>query len=172
MKNSDPRQILISIISDKGNTILDRPQDLLALFNDLSEGKFKKEFNGISRSLREGIPFDMLKQKNMLPNEIPYEIYAPRFCKCLQEKYGLTEELAIWTIESWAFAFGILKDELLDLKVEIETFYRSKHLWERGQLPWYWWSTIGMNKQSELTNKIEEIHRKKEQLKKNKFPRF
>jgi hypothetical protein len=94
---------------------------------------------------------------NHQKNEVPYQMYASRYSKCLQEKYGLTEELAVWTIESWAYAFGILKDDMFDLEEEIEEFIKSKKLWERGGLPWFWWTTVGFKKELELSQKIKKL---------------
>jgi len=156
MQYTNPRRILQSIFNDKGISILENPQKFQTVFLTLSNGKFKKECNGLIQSIEEKIPIDMYKCNN----SIPYEIYAPRYCNCLQEKYGLTKDLAIWTIESWAFAFGIVKDELIDLELEFEELKKSKHRWERGELPCSWWSTIGMKWEIELVRKTKTLNQK------------
>jgi hypothetical protein len=157
MQYKNPRRILQSIFNDNGISILENPHKFRTVFFRLSNGEFKKECNGLLQSIEEKIPFEMYKCNN----SIPYEIYAARYYNCLQEKYGLTQDLAIWTIESWAFTFGIMKDELIDVELELEEFKKSKALWERGELPWSWWSTVGMKRETEIARKIEDLKKNK-----------
>lgn len=156
MQDTNPRVLVKTILRENGILILENPQKFQTIFFTLSEGKFKKECNGLIQSINEKIPFEM----NKCNNTIPYEIYAPRYCDCLQEKYGLTKDLAIWTIESWAVIFGIIKDEWIDLETEFDAFRKCKHLWERGELPWSWWSTIGIKWEIELTRKMKNLNKK------------
>ena len=110
MKESTPRHILQSIISENDISILENPREFRAFFFRLSDGEYKKELNGLIQSLEEKIPTKM----KIHGTNVPYEILAPGYYKCLQEKYGLTRELAIWTIDSWAFAFGLLNDNIVE----------------------------------------------------------
>jgi len=177
MQDTDPRGIVRTILKENGVLILENPQQFQTVFLMLSEGKFKKECNGLIQSIEEKIPFNMNKGNG----NIPYEIYAPKYCRCLQEKYGLNEDLAIWTIESWALLLGIsiedtdlfslrspekskeseTFDDVRSLEEEFEDLAHSKKLWERGQLPWSWWSTCGMKWERELMKKRDNFSYKR-----------
>jgi len=169
MQDSNLREIIKTILTENGILVLENPKKFQTIFLTMSDGQFKKECNGLIQSIEEKIPLHM----NNGNNNVPYEIYAPKYCKILQEKYGLNEDLAIWTIELWALTFGIpyertvlsssilpektneseTFDELRSLDEEYEVLAQSKKLWETGQLPWSWWSTCGMKWEYELKKK-------------------
>jgi len=98
------RKNLIGIISRCGQNILEDPKKLKNLLLDLNQGIEKKEVNIICNSLDDMIPFDLIKNKDNLP----YEIIAERSMQRLQNSYGITEDLARWTVDTWALALNII----------------------------------------------------------------
>ena len=98
------RNNLIRIISQYSQSILEDPKKLKNLLLDLNQGTEKKEVNIICNSLDDMIPFDLKKSKDNLP----YEISSERSMRRLQNSYGITADLARWTVDTWAVALNIL----------------------------------------------------------------
>jgi hypothetical protein len=95
-----PREYLCDLIRSYGTIILDDPRKGNAILNDYFGGEFKKERNSLVTALNEGIPQELLKSENIVPNNILFD----RFKKRLMDNYGVNEELAFWAVESWALA--------------------------------------------------------------------
>ncbi len=100
------RKNLIRIISQYGQSILEDPDKLKNLLLDLNQGLEKKEVNIIGNSLDDKVPFDLLKSKDL----IPYEISSERSIQRLQNSYGVTEDLARWTVNTWAIALHVITE--------------------------------------------------------------
>jgi hypothetical protein len=98
------RKNLIRIISQYSRSILDDPKKLKNLLFDLNQGIERKEVNIICTSLEDMVPFDLIKNKDNLP----YEISSEQAIRRLKNNYGITEDLARWTIETWAVALNII----------------------------------------------------------------
>jgi hypothetical protein len=98
------RENLIRIISQNDQNILEDSKKIKNLLLDLNRGEEKKEVTIICNSLEARIPFDLIKNKNNLP----YKVSAERCVQHLQNISGITEELAMWTVDSWAIALKII----------------------------------------------------------------
>jgi len=101
------RNNLIEIISKYSQIILEDPKKLKNLLLDLNRGVEKKEVNIICSSLDEMIPFDLLKSKDYLP----YDIMAEQSMRRLQNSYGVTEDLARWTVDTWAISLHVITEK-------------------------------------------------------------
>jgi len=97
-----PREYLCDLIRSYGKIILEDPRKVNALLMDYYKGKFTKERNSLVNALNEGIPQELLKSENKVPNTILFD----RFKKRLMDNYGVNEKLVAWTIESWAIALN------------------------------------------------------------------
>ena len=97
-----PREYLCDLIRSYGKIILEDPRKVNALLMDYYKGKFNKERNSLVNALNEGIPQELLKSENIVPDNILFD----RCKKRLMDNYGVNEKLGIWTIESWAIALG------------------------------------------------------------------
>ena len=97
-----PREHLCDLIRSYGKIILEDPRKVNALLMDYYKGKFNKERNSLVNALNEGIPQELLKSENIVPDKILFD----RCKKRLMDNYGVNEKLGIWTIESWAIALG------------------------------------------------------------------
>ena len=100
------RNNLIRIISQYSQSILEDPKKLKNLLLDLNQGIEKKEVNIICNSLDDMIPFELIKNKDNLP----YEISSGRSIQRLQNNYGVTEDLARWTVDTWAVALHVITE--------------------------------------------------------------
>jgi hypothetical protein len=103
-----PRQILCEIIRQKGNAFFEKEKEFRALINDLCRGDFKRERRCISDSITEGIPASLLKKHDRLP----YEIISSQLTDRLIS-FGFDQNLARWTVDSWALALGIITEKYL-----------------------------------------------------------
>ena len=97
-----PREYLCDLIRSYGKKILEDPRKVNALLMDYYKGKFNKERNSLVNALNEGIPQELLKSENKVPDNILFD----RFKKRLMDNYGVNEKLVLWTIESWAIALN------------------------------------------------------------------
>ena len=100
IKDDVPRLNLCEILKTYGITIIEDPKRLKAFLNDLCKGKYSREINAIVSSLDENIPHEILKSKD----NIPYDLLSTQLKNRLLKNTYHTEELILWTIESWAMA--------------------------------------------------------------------
>jgi hypothetical protein len=104
--NDLPRQILCEIIRQNGTTYFKEIVALRGLLNDLCHGNFKKERRCIIDSISEGIPSSLLDRNEHVPYDILSAQLTDRLINC-----GFDRQLARWTVDSWAQAFGIISPQ-------------------------------------------------------------
>jgi hypothetical protein len=97
------RPILQQILQRYGTSVIEEPARFAALLNDLRMGEGKREANLLLLALREGVPDRLLAAGPGLPTAPLVGQLAGR----LVDDVGLTDELALWAVESWALAFGL-----------------------------------------------------------------
>lgn len=101
--NELPRQKLCEIIIQYGQDVYDNPQRCEGLLRDFCP-QHRKEIAVLVGALKDGIPSQLRASKN----SVPQTILLARFSKRLQDNLGLAEEAAIWAVESWALALGVI----------------------------------------------------------------
>jgi len=91
---------LCCIINMHGRSVLDEPDKVAALLNELSNGDYEQERNALIIALKDKVPQEMLK-----PHKGFTWVSTPtRLKKLLKEHHGMSDELAEWVIETWAKA--------------------------------------------------------------------
>ena len=110
--NSEPRQTLRQLISKYGLDLCSDVKRCQGLLRDLC-GVHQREVNILIGALRERVPLDLLAGRTVMP----HGMLMARLTKRLEEQLGLTAEAALWGVESWALALGIVTDaELEEIK--------------------------------------------------------
>lgn len=91
---------LCAIINMHGSSILDEPDKVAALLNELSLGDYERERNALLIALKDNIP----KELSKLQKGFSWMSTSSRLKKQLKEKHGMPDELADWVIETWVKA--------------------------------------------------------------------
>jgi hypothetical protein len=91
---------LCAIINMHGSSILDEPDTVAALLNELSLGDYERERNALLIALKDNVPRKLSKQQKKLTGIG----VSSHLKKQLKEKHGMPDELADWVIETWAKA--------------------------------------------------------------------
>ena len=115
--NDAPRQKLREIIRQHGRSIIENPRRLENLLRDYC-GEFRREISVLTVALEEHAVADMLSAAPAfaLPRKVTLARLAQRLC----DNLALSESAASWSIESWAWAFGLITDaELTASQAEI-----------------------------------------------------
>jgi len=98
-----PRQKLSEIISQYSCKVIDDPRRLEALLRDYCSA-YKREVNVLVDALKERVPFELLKANVSFPQEV----LLARLVRGLVEDLGLSEDAAVWAVETWALALGVI----------------------------------------------------------------
>ena len=99
----DMRSILQQILQRYGTSVLEEPARFASILNDLRMGEGKREANLLLLALREGVP-DRLANAG---TGTPMTPLVGQLARRLADDIGLTEDSALWAVESWALAFGL-----------------------------------------------------------------
>ena len=91
---------LCAVINMHGRTILDEPDKVAALLEEMSQGDYQKERNALMVALKDKIPQELLKPQK----GFTWVSTSTRLKKQLKEKHGMSDDLAGWVIETWAKA--------------------------------------------------------------------
>jgi len=105
--NDLPRQKLQHIITQYGNIICSDPKRCEAMLKDFCPD-YKREITILIGALRENVAKDLLEQSATLP----IEALTPKLAKRLYDHLGIAEEFALWAVESWALALGLVASSL------------------------------------------------------------
>jgi len=103
--NDAPRQKLREIIRQHGRSIIENPRRCENLLRDYC-GEFRREISVLTMALEEHAVADMLLAASTLPRKVTLTRLAQRLC----DNLALSESAARWSIESWAWAFGVITD--------------------------------------------------------------
>ncbi|MCX6360194.1 MAG: hypothetical protein NT029_10320 [Armatimonadetes bacterium] len=95
--------MLQQILQRYGTSVIDEPGRFAALLNDLRRDEGKREANLLLLALREGVPDRLLAAGD----GVPMAPLVGQLARRLVDDVGLTDELALWAVESWALAFGL-----------------------------------------------------------------
>ena len=102
----DMRDILQQILQRYGTSVLEEPSRFASILNDLRMGEGKREANLLLAALREGIP-DRLAGAGPATPMTPF---IGQLAQRLADDNGLTDDAALWAVESWALALGLRFD--------------------------------------------------------------
>jgi uncharacterized membrane protein len=118
--NDIPRQKLSEIITKYGDTACD-PHRCEGLLRDYC-GQHQKEVFLLVNALYKGVASELVKSKN----SVSQPIVLARLTKKLQDELGITEESALWAVDSWGLGLGVIseprslteKDSLQESKID------------------------------------------------------
>ncbi len=103
--NDAPRQKLREIIERHGIAIIENPRRLENLLRDYC-GEFRREISVLTMALEEHAVADILTASAALPRKVTLARQTQRLC----DNLALSEGAAHWSIESWAWALGLITD--------------------------------------------------------------
>ncbi|MEN6610054.1 MAG: tetratricopeptide repeat protein [Methanoregulaceae archaeon] len=101
------KKALVSIIRSEGTGVLDNPKRVRALLSDHCLGKNKREILLLERLLIEGVPADLLRQKD----SVPYRILSANITRNILADHPLDAALVGWGTDTLAEALGISKKD-------------------------------------------------------------
>ena len=93
---------LAELVAEHGAEIADDPRRLEAFLRDYCP-ECRREIFALVAAAREGIPSRLVAQGH----ELGIDLIAGGLAQSLEDDYGLSAQLARWTVESWAGALGI-----------------------------------------------------------------
>jgi len=96
---------LCCVINIHGLSVLDEPDKVAALLNELSHGDFEHERNVLIVALKDKIPQELLNAHQ----GYRWVSASARLKKQLKENHGMPDYLAQWAIETWAKALEMEK---------------------------------------------------------------
>lgn len=102
-----PQSLLTRIIDTHSPEIINERVRLVNLLNDSFKSNYKKEKNTLVASLEEGIPGELVKSHTCIPTPI----LVSQLAKRLTENRGISDDLATWSVKSWALALHIAVEE-------------------------------------------------------------
>jgi hypothetical protein len=91
---------LCAIINMYGSSILDEPDTVAVLLNELSLGDHERERNALLIALKDNVPWELSKPQK----ELTGISVSSHLKKQLKEKFGIPDDLADWVIKTWAKA--------------------------------------------------------------------
>jgi hypothetical protein len=103
--NNVPRQALRDIITKYGTEVCSNRKRCEGLLRD-NCSSFRREISILINALDERVPLDLMAGGN----SVPRELLLSRLAKRLEDNLALTEEAAVWAVESWALALNIITD--------------------------------------------------------------
>jgi len=104
--NNEARKQLIEIVKKYGIKILDEPRKVEGLLRDFC-GDCKREIFSIVNALKEGAGNDLINSSKSKT----VKIAIGRLSSKMQSDLGMSEEVAVWSIESIAIALGIMSEK-------------------------------------------------------------
>ena len=102
--NDALRQKLRDIIRQHGQKVIENPRRVENLLRDYC-GEYRREISVLTMALEEHAAADMLSA-SALPRKVTLLRLAQRLC----DNLALSESAARWSIESWAWALGLISD--------------------------------------------------------------
>jgi tetratricopeptide (TPR) repeat protein len=91
---------LCAVINMHGRSILDDPDKVAALLDEMSHGDYEQERKALIIGLKDKVPEELLKPQK----GFTWVSASTRLKKQLTEKHGMSDHLAGWVIETWAKA--------------------------------------------------------------------
>lgn len=108
--DASPRSLLIQIVETYSLAVINDRTRLRNLLDDYFQGNYRKERNTLIASLEEEIPHDLITSHTSMP--LPSLIW--NLTRRLTENRGISDDLASWTVKTWAHACHIPIEETSD----------------------------------------------------------
>jgi hypothetical protein len=102
-------QKLKEIIDRYGLAVCDDARRCEGLLRDLCPD-CKLEINSLISVQKEGIPQELMRSSQVFP----LEVTLPKLVKLVMENLGLSQEIARWSVETWASALGVANGRQLE----------------------------------------------------------
>jgi hypothetical protein len=96
---------LCCVINMHGLSLLDEPDKVAALLNELSRGDYEHERDALLVALKDKVPQELLKSHQ----GFTWVSASERLKKRLKKDHGMPDYLAQWVIETWAKALEMEK---------------------------------------------------------------
>ncbi|MCA1618380.1 MAG: right-handed parallel beta-helix repeat-containing protein [Acidobacteria bacterium] len=106
--NDQPRQKLREIVARHGQTVVHDARRCEGLLRDYSAGH-RREVSVLLSALEEHVPQDLLAAGAGTPREV----LLKRLARRLSDYRALSGQAAAWSVNSWAFALGLISDDEL-----------------------------------------------------------
>lgn len=100
----DVRGKLIDLIAKFGRELSRDARRCKALLNDICRDRFRAEIFVLIGAIEEGVAAEL----SAASKDTPQDALLARLSQRLRVNRGVSPELAVWSVESWAIAFGIL----------------------------------------------------------------
>lgn len=97
-----PVELLSTIIQNHNISIIENPDVFRGLLKDYYQGKYKREFTILMRSVEEKVPQDLLLNKGSIPAPVLSGQFIQKLDNC-----GFTHNLSIWAVQAWVKVLGI-----------------------------------------------------------------
>lgn len=104
MLNQEPRHQLNKLIAQFGHAVCDDPRRCEAILRDLCP-EYRRETNLLVAALREQAVADLRHRSSAMPIALQINQLAQR----LHDNLGIADYFAVWAIESWAMALGMIQ---------------------------------------------------------------
>jgi uncharacterized membrane protein len=102
--NDTARQKLSEIITKHGDNA-SNPRHCEGLLRDYC-GQYPKEIFLLVNALHKGVASELIKSKN----SVSQPIVLARLTRKLQDELGITEESALWAVDSWGLGLGVISE--------------------------------------------------------------
>jgi len=103
--NNEPRQALREIVAKYGKEICSDSRRCEGLLKD-NCGSYRREISILINALDERVPLDLMAGGNTTPREL----LLNRLAKRLEDNLALTQNAAVWAVESWALALNLITE--------------------------------------------------------------
>lgn len=101
-----PRQTLRDLVRTHGLSIIEEPVRCKGMLKDLC-GEYRREISGILIALEEAVPTQLLHPP------VSVEMLRTQLSQKLQDDRGLATDVAIWSVDAWAFALDLITETQL-----------------------------------------------------------
>src|SRR5215212_1321555 len=103
--NEQPRQKLREIVARHGESVVHDARRCEGLLRDYS-GQHRREVSVLVSALEEHVPQDLLAAVAGTPRAV----LLKRLARQLSDNRAISEPAARWSVNSWAFALGLITD--------------------------------------------------------------
>lgn len=108
--------MLRRIVAKYGSDLGGNARRSEGLLKDLC-GEYRREINVLTNAIDERVPLDLMAAGK----SVPRELLLTRLARRLEDNLGLTPEAAVWAVDSWALALGVLSDAEVETREKKQT---------------------------------------------------
>jgi hypothetical protein len=106
--NEQPRRKLREMVARHGHAVVQDARRCEGLLRDYS-AQYRREVSVLLSALEERVPQDLLAS----PAGVPRRVLLARLARRLADYRALSETAAAWSVNSWAFALGVISEDEL-----------------------------------------------------------